>query len=136
MKKSNQQSRSGWGGKRAGAGAPLGNTNAVKHGERSRRAFFTLSGAEQLPPLVSLRANNLAIAERIGELWRTSPNADPATQRELMLLDGIMWQHTRRMAKLELGKSRLALKLARLELAQVKSQLAQAKAAMRQDSKK
>lgn len=43
----------GLGGKRAGAGAPLGNTNAVKHGERSRQAFFTLAGAENSPPLVS-----------------------------------------------------------------------------------
>ncbi|WJY13540.1 hypothetical protein PCO82_13265 [Pectobacteriaceae bacterium CE90] len=40
-KKQNQQSRSsGWGGKRAGAGAPVGNTNAVKHGERSRQGIF------------------------------------------------------------------------------------------------
>lgn len=39
MKKTDQQSSSGWGGKRKGAGAPYGNTNAVKHGERSRQAF-------------------------------------------------------------------------------------------------
>ena len=52
MKKSNQQSRSGWGGKRTGAGAPYGNTSAVKHGERSWRAFFPLEGADELYPLV------------------------------------------------------------------------------------
>lgn len=121
MKKSNQQSRSGWGGKRAGAGAPLGNTNAVKHGERSRQAFFTLDGAEHLPPLISLRANNLVIAERIGELRRTSQDADPAIWRELMLLDGIMWQHTRRMIRMEMVRSKL--------------RLAQAKAAMHSVSK-
>ncbi|MGG5930777.1 hypothetical protein [Salmonella enterica] len=39
-KESNKQSKSGWGGKRAGAGAPFGNNNAVKHGERSSLAFF------------------------------------------------------------------------------------------------
>lgn len=129
MKKSNQQSRSGWGGKRAGAGAPLGNMNAVKHGERSRRAFFTLDGAEQLPPLVSLRANNLAIAERIGELLRIEPHPHTEAWRELMLLDGIMWQHTRRMFS-------LALNTSRQELAQAKLQLAQTKAARRSDSNK
>jgi hypothetical protein len=136
MKKSNQQSRSGWGGKRAGAGAPLGNTNAVKHGERSRQAFFTLAGAEHLPPLISLRGNNLAIAERIGELCRIFPDADPATQRELILLDGIMWQHTRRMVNLERGKVRLSLKLARLELVRAKLHLAQTKAAIRSNRNK
>ena len=37
MKKTDQQSRSGWGGKRTGAGAPYGNTNALKHGGYGRK---------------------------------------------------------------------------------------------------
>ncbi|WP_419235840.1 hypothetical protein [Serratia fonticola] len=113
MKKPNQQSRSGWGGKRAGAGAPLGNTNAVKHGERSRQAFFTLAGAENSPPLVSLRVSNLAIAERAGELLRIEPHPHTEAWRELMLLDGIMWQHTRRMFRIELNTVRSKLRLAK-----------------------
>lgn len=138
MKKSNQQSRSGWGGRRAGTGAPIGNTNAVKHGERSRRAFFPLLGGGSLPPPESLRIRNLMIAERVGELWRMKQSSvsDPAAWRELMLLDGIMWQHTHRMARLKKFEARLVLNMSRLELAQTKAQLAQAKAARHSDSKK
>ena len=73
MKKNSQQSRSGWGGKRKGAGAPLGNTNAVKHGERSRRAFFPFEGGEALSPLVRNRARNLMLAERYGLLLANNP---------------------------------------------------------------
>lgn len=113
MKKPNQQSRSGWGGKRAGAGAPLGNTNAVKHGERSRQAFFTLAGAEGFPLVTSLRASNLVIAERAGELSRIEPHPYTEAWRELMLLDGIMWQHTRRMFRIELEALRSKLRLAK-----------------------
>lgn len=101
-KNSSQQSRSGWGGRRAGAGAPLGNTNAVKHGERSRLAFFPLAGGEQLPPLVSMRASNLIIAGRVGELQISNPEPGSAAWRELMLLDGVMWQHTKRIARISL----------------------------------
>lgn len=102
--KTNQQSRSGWGGRRAGAGAPRGNTNAVKHGERSRLAFLPPLGGEMLPPLVSMRANNLIIAGRVGELQISNPEPGSAAWRELMLLDGIMWQHTRRIAKISLRR--------------------------------
>jgi hypothetical protein len=115
MKKSNQQSRSGWGGKRAGAGAPFGNMNAVKHGERSRQAFFTLAGAESSPPLVSLRASNLALAERAGELLLIEPHPYTEAWRELMLLDGIMWQHTRRMFRIELEAVRAKQRLAQVK---------------------
>ena len=113
MEKSNQQSKLGWGGKRPGAGAPLGNTNAVKHGERSRQAFSSLVGSGQLPPLVSLRASNLMIAERVGELSRIEPHPHTEAWRELMLLDGIMWQHTRRMFSIELNTVRSKLRLAK-----------------------
>lgn len=104
IKKTNQQSRCGWGGKRAGAGAPVGNTNAVKHGERSRLAFLPLLGGEPLPPLVSMRASNLIIAGRVGELQIRDPEPSSTAWRELMLLDGIMWQHTRRIARISLRR--------------------------------
>ncbi|QDL34650.1 hypothetical protein [Serratia liquefaciens] len=129
MKKLNQQSRSGWGGQRTGAGAPVGNTNAVKHGERSRRAFSPPAGCEQLSPLELLPIRNLIITVRMGELWRTAPISDPAAWRELMLLDGMIWQHILRKSKSMLSTSRLELRLA-------KSHLAQSKAARRSDSKK
>lgn len=130
MTKSNQQSRSGWGGKRAGAGAPLGNTNAVKHGERSRRAFSSLVGGGQLPPPVSLRASNLTIAERVGELLPLMPDAalGSETYREFMLLDGIMWQHTKRIARIELVNTKTALTLAIPGQAQAKATLRLARA--------
>ncbi|EAT4435237.1 hypothetical protein KK448_004529 [Salmonella enterica] len=105
MKKNDQQSRSGWGGRRKGAGAPYGNTNAVKHGERSRQALFVPFGAESLPPLVSLRAGNLLLAERYGEYLRKYPST-PNEWREFMLLDGIFWQRTRKIMALERSKVR------------------------------
>ncbi|WP_245929637.1 hypothetical protein [Brenneria roseae] len=73
-KKHSQQSRlSGWGGKRTGAGAPVNNNNTVKHGERSRQAFFPLAVDNgQFTPLQLLRARNLLLAERVGELMHRS----------------------------------------------------------------
>ncbi|EOZ4486226.1 TPA: hypothetical protein ACWV6M_005320 [Salmonella enterica subsp. enterica serovar Muenchen] len=122
-KESNKQSRSGWGGKRTGAGAPFGNNNAVKHGERSSLAFFPLEGEERLTPLVWLRARNLILAERIGEMRRAGRLfSDNATDwREGMLIEGLMWQHTRKMMRLELAASRAAA-------AEVKTALAKARA--------
>ncbi|MFJ5363596.1 hypothetical protein ACIPR9_00615 [Pectobacterium punjabense] len=110
-KKHNQQSRSfGWGGKRAGAGAPVGNTNAVKHGERSRQAFFPLAGDNgRFTPLQLLRVRNLLLAERVGELMHRSLSLGTAEWREFMLLDGILWQHTRKMMVLERRKAKLNL---------------------------
>ncbi|EIQ4465909.1 hypothetical protein LU431_001592 [Salmonella enterica] len=123
MKKMDKQSRSGWGGKRTGTGAPYGNTNAVKHGERSRRAFFPLEGEERLTPLVGLRARNLILAERIGEMRCAGRLfSDNATDwREGMLIEGLMWQHTRKMMRLELAALRAAA-------AEVKTALAKARA--------
>lgn len=119
MEKSNQQSRSGWGGKRAGAGAPYGNTNAVKHGERSRRAFFPIEGEECRSPLVNLRMRNLMLAEYLGKMnregrWHSGSQQD---WRESMLIEGVMWQHIRKMMRLE-------LMAAREEIAKAKSSLA------------
>lgn len=114
MKKPDQQSRSGWGGKRAGAGAPYGNTNAVKHGERSRRAFFPLLGEENVSPLVRNRARNLILAERLGELLALSPLPGSHGWRELMLICGVMGRHADRIAKLELINAQSAFSRARL----------------------
>ncbi|TYL41007.1 hypothetical protein [Dickeya sp. ws52] len=107
-KKQNQQSRSsGWGGKRTGAGAPVGNTNAVKHGERSRQAFFPLAGDNgRFTQLQLLRVRNLLLAEHVGELMHRSLSLGTAEWREFMLLDGILWQHTRKMMILELRQAK------------------------------
>lgn len=125
MKKSNQQSRSGWGGKRAGAGAPYGNTNAVKHGERSRRAFFPIEGEERRPPLVNLRMRNLMLAECLGKMNREGRwhNGSPQDWRECMLIEGVMWQHIRKMMRPE-------LMAAREEIAQAKPGLVVERAAL------
>ena len=109
-KNRSQQSRSSnWGGKRSGAGAPLGNTNAVKHGERSRQAFFALPTTtdRKLTPLALLRVRNLLLAERMGELMQDIPSFSSSEWREFMLLDGMMWQHTHRMMVLERRQAKL-----------------------------
>ncbi|WP_256860883.1 hypothetical protein [Salmonella enterica] len=122
MKKADKQSRAGWGGKRTGAGAPYGNTNAVKHGERSKRAFFPLEGEERLTPLVGLRARNLILAERIGEMRRAGRlfSGKSADWREGMLIEGLMWQHTRKIMRLELAASRAAAAEAKTALAKAR----------------
>lgn len=106
MKKTDQQSRSGWGGKRTGAGAPYGNTNAVKHGERSRRAFFPLEGVDELSPLVKNRVRNLMLAEHLGPLIQSDPEYGTEAWREMVLLNGMMGLHTDRIMRLELQKAK------------------------------
>ncbi|EAA7986695.1 hypothetical protein BRR54_09825 [Salmonella enterica] len=106
--KSNKQSRSRWGGKRAGAGAPFGNNNAVKHGERSSLAFFPLEGAEHLTQLQALRARNLMLCEWIRDIYHEHGcmygdyiDADKRTSRELTLYDGVIGQHTDAIIRIE-----------------------------------
>ncbi|MGL5242221.1 MAG: hypothetical protein ACRC85_15735, partial [Kluyvera ascorbata] len=120
MKKNSQQSRSGWGGKRKGAGAPLGNTNAVKHGERSRRAFFPFEGEDALSPLVRNRARNLMLAERYGLLLATNPTPGTEEWREMTLINGLMGLHADRIARLELSLARSVSMQARRDLRRVK----------------
>ncbi|ENL8244911.1 TPA: hypothetical protein RFT19_004208 [Klebsiella pneumoniae subsp. pneumoniae] len=120
MKKNSQQSRSGWGGKRKGAGAPLGNTNAVKHGERSRRAFFPFEGEDALSPLVRNRARNLMLAERYGLLLATNPTPGTEEWREMTLINGLMGLHADRIARLELRLARSISMQARRDLRRVK----------------
>lgn len=118
--KTDQQSRSGWGGKRTGAGAPYGNTNAVKHGERSRRAFFPLEGADELSPLLKNRVRNLMLAEHLGLLIQSDPEYGTEAWREMTLLYGMMGLHTDRIMRLELQKAKADLARARLELIRLK----------------
>ena len=113
LKKTDQQSRSGWGGRRKGAGAPPGNTNAVKHGERSRRAFFPLDGADDLPPLVRNRVRNLLLAERFGQLLKANPEPGTEQWREMALIHGLMGRHTDEIMRLELMRARVSLKQVR-----------------------
>lgn len=82
----------------------------MKHGEPSRQAFFPLAGDnERFTPLQLLRVRNLLLAERIGELMHRSLSLGTAEWREFMLLDGILWQHTRKMMVLEHRKAKLNL---------------------------
>lgn len=105
--KSNKQSTSGWGGKRAGAGAPYGNYNAVKHGERSSLAFFPLEGEEDMEPIIALRIRNLMLATWIGDIYREHGCTcgeyidDERTNRLLALYHGLMGQHTDAMIRIE-----------------------------------
>lgn len=124
MKKPDQQLRSGWGGKRTGAGAPYGNTNAVKHGERSRRAFFPLEGVDELSLLVKNRVRNLMLAEHLGPLIQSDPEYGTEAWREMVLLYGMMGlHHTDRIMRLELMKAKADLARSRLELIRLKKRL-------------
>ncbi|EMV0393008.1 hypothetical protein AABH71_005093 [Salmonella enterica] len=126
-KESNKQSKSGWGGKRAGAGAPFGNNNAVKHGERSSLAFFPLEGAEHLTPLQALRARNLMLCSWIADIYREHGCAygdyigDKRVCRLLVLYHGLMWQHVDMII-------RITRRTAMAELEAVKQELREAKA--------
>ncbi|WP_241623196.1 hypothetical protein [Rosenbergiella australiborealis] len=91
----NQQSS--WGGKRKGSGAPMGNTNAVKHGERSGQAFFPLVVPEHFTAKESNRARNLILAKRWAELYAMNPPPRTEHYREMMLINGLMGQHTDRI---------------------------------------
>lgn len=123
MKKTSKQSKSGWGGRRAGAGAPYGNTNAVKHGERSKRAFFPLEGEEQRSPLVNLRVRNLILAEQLGKMNQSGRwyNGNPQDWRESLLIEGIMWQHTKKMMRLERLAAQTALQEAKANWAKLRN---------------
>ncbi|WP_221866574.1 hypothetical protein [Yersinia enterocolitica] len=123
MKKTSKQSKSGWGGRRAGAGAPYGNTNAVKHGERSKRAFFPLEGEEQRSPLVNLRVRNLILAEQLGKMNQSGRwyNSNPQDWRESLLIEGIMWQHTKKMMRLERLAAQTALQEAKANWAKLRN---------------
>ncbi|EPA9245102.1 hypothetical protein ACQ8FT_003916 [Yersinia enterocolitica] len=123
MKKTSKQSRSGWGGRRAGAGAPYGNTNAVKHGERSKRAFFPLEGEEQRSLLVNLRVRNLILAEQLGKMNQSGRwyNGNPQDWRESLLIEGIMWQHTKKMMRLERLAAQTALQEAKANWAKLRN---------------
>ncbi|HGA9038495.1 TPA: hypothetical protein ACIT51_005418 [Salmonella enterica subsp. enterica serovar Java] len=140
-KESNKQSKSGWGGKRAGAGAPFGNNNAVKHGERSSLAFFPLEGAEHLTPLQALRARNLMLCTWIGDIYREHGcmcggyiDADKRTRRELTLYNGVIGQHIdaiirleRREAMAEIEEAKRGLKIASQGLREAKRKHLEAK---------
>ena len=119
--KPDQQSRSGWGGKRAGAGASLANTDAAKHGERSRWAFFPFEGGEALSPLVRNRARNLMLAERYGLLLANYPTPGTEEWREMALINGLMGLHADRIARLELSLARSVLMQTRRDLRRVKT---------------
>ncbi len=126
-KEINKQSKSGWGGKRAGAGAPFGNNNAVKHGERSSLAFFPLEGAEHLTPLQALRARNLMLCTWIAEIYREHGCVygdyidDKRINRLLMLYHGLMGQHTNAMIRVTRRSLMAGFEEAKQELREAKA---------------
>ena len=132
VKKPNQQSRSGWGGKRAGAGAPYGNMNAVQHGERSRRAFFPIGESEDheqsIPPILALRIRNLLLAEHMGRMQEEGRffAGSPSDWREQMLLDGMFWQHTKKLMRFERQAANLEIAIAYAALSEAKMEQARA----------
>ncbi|WP_232216576.1 MULTISPECIES: hypothetical protein [Brenneria] len=58
-------------------------------------------------PLQLLRVRNLLLAECVGELMHKSLSLGTAEWREFILLDGILWQHTRKMMALERRQAKL-----------------------------
>ena len=98
----------------------MGNNNAVKHGERSRRAFFPFEGGEALSPLVRNRARNLMLAERYGLLLANNPTPGTEEWREMTLINGFMGLHADRIARLELSLARSVSMQARRDLRRVK----------------
>ena len=62
-----------------------------------------------MTPLVALKVRNLMMAERYGDLLRENPAAGTAPWRELMLIGGVTWQHTRRIISTMKKEARCAL---------------------------
>ncbi len=97
--KIDQQSRFGWGGKRTGAGAPLGNFNAVKHGERSRRRYIS----DEIPSYEAIESLTIHEAKVLGMWIRQSglrlDDDNPATWREWVLLGALSNAHGKRLER-------------------------------------
>lgn len=106
--------------------------NAVKHGGRSRRAFFPIGESEaweaSLPPLIAMRIRNLMLAEDVGrmKLEGRHDSDKPSDKRERWLIDGMMWQLVRRIIRLERQAEALNLARAKLELSEAKRDKARA----------
>lgn len=98
----------------------LRNTNAVKHGERSRRAFLPLEGGDELSPLLKNRVRNLMLAEHLGLLIQSDPEYGTEAWREMVLLNGMMGLHTDRIMRLELMKAKAGLAYAKRDLIRLK----------------
>ena len=105
-------------------GAPLGNTNAAKHGERSRRAYEAEENS--LPPLVAMRVRNQLLVDRLGDMQADGRYCCPCTAdwREQLLYEGMIWQHTKRIMALERAVLRAEIAKARLMFSEAKREYA------------
>lgn len=111
----------------------------MKHGERSRRAFFPLDLDEDVTPLVAMRIRNLLVAEDLGQMRE----AGFPERRVKVLLEGMMRQLINRIIRLEkqavrdtkgaaLAKAKRENYLARRELARIRREIRLEKQAKRQ----
>ena len=112
----------GWGGRRAGAGAPKGNNNAVIHGEYCRPCVYVDTSNS-----LELRRLNAAVCREWSELPSMN-NGTPSEIRQLIRLDGISGWITDNLIHLARKESRDRIKLAQIKRAAAKAKLAEAKA--------
>ena len=112
----------GWGGRRAGAGAPKGNNNAVIHGDYCRPCIeIDISNS------LELRRLNVAVCREENELPRMF-DGTPSEQRQLLRLQGISNWITDNLIRLARKESRARVKFIQIRRATAKAKLAEAKA--------
>lgn len=103
----------------------------MKHGERSRRAFFPLGVAGAgLSPLVAIRVRNLLLVDRLGEINQCYGFGiefeGGEIGREAALISGILGQHLDRSIRYEKQSAKDALEMAKADLTLAKAEHRQA----------
>ena len=111
----------GWGGRRAGAGAPKGNNNAVTHGGYCRPCIDVDTSSS-----LELRRLNVAVCM---EQFSLPDLLDGVTyeQRQWFRLAGISDWVVGKLIQVERRESRTRVKLAQIGRATAKAKLAEAK---------
>ena len=112
----------GWGGRRAGAGAPKGNNNAVIHGDYCRPCINVDTSNS-----LELRRLHASVCREENELPRMV-NGTPFEIRQLIRLQGISNWITDNLIGLARKESRARIVLAQAGRAAAKAKLAEAKA--------
>ncbi len=112
----------GWGGRRAGAGAPKGNNNAVIHGDYCRPCVYVDTSSSR-----ELRRLNAAVCREENELPGMF-NGTPYEQRQFFRLQGISNWITDNLIRLARKESRARIILIQIQRATAKAELAAAKA--------
>ena len=112
----------GWGGCRAGAGAPKGNNNAVIHGDYCRPCIDVDTSNS-----LELRRLHASVCRDENELPRMF-NGTPYEIRQLIRLQGVSCWITDNLISLARKESRARVRLAQTKRAEAKVKLAEAKA--------